>query len=76
MNEELDDIEFEIEEALASREAKFGFALLVAIAIAAIWLAVSEMDYRDQVSEQEFNCAMVEEGKYPAEQFPYCQEDK
>jgi len=29
------------------------------------WLAVSTMDYEDELAERDFYCAMVQEGKWP-----------
>lgn len=50
-----------------------GFAGL-AVFVAGLVLITSEMDYQDQKALERENCAMVEEGAYPAAAFPYCEE--
>ena len=56
--------------------ARGAMTALVLAAIAGLVFITSEMDYQDQKALERENCAMVEEGAYPAAAFPYCDKAK
>lgn len=45
---------------------------LTFILLLTAFLAVSSMDYHDEVQSEQHTCAMVSDGYWPASMAPYC----